>query len=798
MIPRLLLSAFVGAVLLLFAADAGAQERTPGTTSQPLTIKKVRNWTENGNVVPVCWETSGYDREKLIIKEAVTGTWEWHSTIRFTGWAACPTGGSAMHVRIRLRPQDDSNAGAGGSAELGMDALSSAVDNDPGMNLSINPDGTAEKGRVEYIGVHEFGHVLGFIHEQDTPGNVEGPAYCKSSGNEANSSSLTAYDRDSVMNYCNRDGNAKGNLTDIDVAGVQAVYGVRVPNISSRNSCVSALFKPTASVSWAWNDGSNQTSIAVFRSDRTKFLERAAWSSRDGGWGDDVKWFAGDFNGDGRTELGAAWNNGGSNTLTVREPVSGRFNATHWAVNAGGWSATAVWLPGDFNNDGRIDVAGAWNDSGQTSIAVYVSDGTKFLAPTQWSLRDGGWGDTVKWFAGDFDGDGRTDIGSAWNNNGAITLTVRLSTGRGFRPVHWTPTAGNWSDSAVFVAGDFNADGRTDVARLWNDLGRNSTAVSLSDGTRFREPSDWGVRDGGWIQGNAVKWTAGDFNGDGRTDIGAAWNDDNLNTLTVRQSTGSGFRPVHWAIRKGGWRDSAAWCAGQFNALDLTLEARAVESTATGLDRVTRPATGAVPPRSICEAARSARARNSPAAPGLEAQCRAAGAAGEAPVDVEPLAAQGEAIASAGPLAFELRTREPNDAGRRGFDIGMAAAEGHTAPGPGKDRIRDSLPPDERGGFNNAVAFSLERNRHVALAINGAAIAVSDPLVARARIVDPDVFYWLGFDIATGIFGDPALGALGNTATGPGSLRIRDSLGAAGRRGFNASVTLHLSRNYRR
>jgi hypothetical protein len=60
------------------------------------------------------------------------------------------------------------------------------------------------------------------------------------------------------------------------------------------------------------------------------------------------------------------------------------------------------------------------------------------------------------------------------------------------------------------------------------------------------------------------------------------------------------------------------------------------------------------------------------------------------------------------------------------------------------------------------------------------------------------VFYRLGFDIATGIFGDPALGASGNTATGPGSLGIRDGLVAQGQRGFNASVALHLSRNYRK
>jgi hypothetical protein len=125
----------------------------------------------------------------------------------------------------------------------------------------------------------------------------------------------------------------------------------------------------------------------------------------------------------------------------------------------------------------------------------------------------------------------------------------------------------------------------------------------------------------------------------------------------------------------------------------------------------------------------------------------------------------------------------------------MAAAEGNTAPGPGKQRIRDSLPVAEQGGFDTAVSFSLQRNRNAKFAATGAAIAQADPVVAQARQSDNDVFYWLGFDIASGIFGDRALGALGNTATGPGSAGIRDALIPAAQRGFNASADLHLHRN---
>ena len=232
--------------------------------------------------------------------------------------------------------------------------------------------------------------------------------------------------------------------------------------------------------------------------------------------------------------------------------------------------------------------------------------------------------------------------------------------------------------------------------------------------------------------------------------IGVAWDDNHLNTLTVRQSTGSAFVPAHWATKAGGWRNSATWCSGQFKSTGATTETRADNSLTPRVS-----------------------------------------------VDVSGLAAKGEAIANQDPLSAELRRRQPDDAARRGFDIGMAAAEGQTAPGPGKDRIRDSLPANQQGGFNTAVAFSLERNRNADLAARGAAIVAADPSVAAARAIDPDVFYWLGFDIATGIFGDPALGALGNTGIGPGSMKIRDALSAATQRGFNAAVAFHLGRNYK-
>jgi hypothetical protein len=108
------------------------------------------------------------------------------------------------------------------------------------------------------------------------------------------------------------------------------------------------------------------------------------------------------------------------------------------------------------------------------------------------------------------------------------------------------------------------------------------------------------------------------------------------------------------------------------------------------------------------------------------------------------------------PLLAALRSSQPVGPHRKGFDNGVAVCGSDTVWGPGKQRIRDSLQPDEQEGFKVATSFVMDCNRNAMVAAIGASIAASDPDVAQARTQDTDPRYWLGFDIASGIFGDPS------------------------------------------
>jgi hypothetical protein len=316
----------------------------------------------------------------------------------------------------------------------------------------------------------------------------------------------------------------------------------------------------------AVGDAADGVDLLVARSNGQGFDGLANRRHASGfGWGG-MKVVAGDFNGDGRWDIAAIGNgvDGHSVDLLVAlaDGSGGFAPVANWRHADGfGWGGMKV-VAGDFNGDGRWDIAAIGNgvDGHSVDLLVATSTGASFNPIGNWRHADGfGWGGMMP-VAGDFNGDGRWDIAAIGNgvDGHSVDLLVATSTGASFNPI------GNWRHADGFgwggmmpVAGDFNGDGRWDIAAIGNGVDGHSVdlLVATSTGASFNPIGNWRHADGfGWA---GMKPVAGDFNGDGRWDIGAIGDgvDGASIDLLVATSTGGGFNAIaNWLHAPGfGW-----------------------------------------------------------------------------------------------------------------------------------------------------------------------------------------------------------------------------------------------------
>jgi hypothetical protein len=229
----------------------------------------------------------------------------------------------------------------------------------------------------------------------------------------------------------------------------------------------------------------------IFTATSTGFNLDLKWDSGAGNWDSgQAKYVAGDFNGDGKTDIGAFYYYGGGQTrLFLFTSTGGGFTRSdNWLSGPGNWeNDLARFVAGDFNGDGKTDI-GAFYDYGgsKTGLWVFTSNGIGFALDLKWNSGFGNWDSgRAKYVAGDFNGDGKTDIGAFYYYDGGQTgYFAFTSSGGGFiLDQKWSSGAGNWENNlATFVAGDFNGDGRTDIAAFYDYPGGGLTRIFVANG----------------------------------------------------------------------------------------------------------------------------------------------------------------------------------------------------------------------------------------------------------------------------------------------------------------------------
>jgi hypothetical protein len=234
----------------------------------------------------------------------------------------------------------------------------------------------------------------------------------------------------------------------------------------------------------------------------------------------------GDFNADGKLDLAVA--NYGSGSVSIL--LSSMFDPhVPYTVGTNPRSVTK----GDFNADGILDLATANYADSRVSILIGDGDGT-FTIPTPPTYIVGTNPTSV--ISGDFNADGQIDLAVTNAGTGVNSVSILKGNGNGTFASHVTYAVGT-SPYAV-TAGDFNGDTKPDLAVA--NLSSNTVSILIGTGSAtapyFNTPAPtYAVGTG------PMSITTGDFDADGKLDLATA--NSGTTTVSILIGTGSATAP---------------------------------------------------------------------------------------------------------------------------------------------------------------------------------------------------------------------------------------------------------------
>lgn len=325
-----------------------------------------------------------------------------------------------------------------------------------------------------------------------------------------------------------------------DILGVQAA-GQRHTRFLTLTSNGAGFYPPVRT----WDSGPN-TGFAVDR----------------------IRHVRGDFDGDGLTDVAVLRDEGGSRTTAwiFRSQGNGYVAPAGpaWDSGPGAWSALdGKVVAGDFNGDGRDDL-GVLQRYPDAPVKLWLFYGSATGLSSPLLVWDSGatgldWAH-VALFAGDVNGDGLSDVGALYRNSDTrTTMWIAYGTSAGVAaPIAvWDSGPGKWSwDDTKPVAGDVNGDGRTDVAAFYRERS-GRTALWLFNGSPggVGAPVEVWNSDRQSVDWSQVKPIAGDYDGDGLADVGAFYGlPGGQASLSVFHGTPSGVAPPEQQ-----WRGTLDW-----------------------------------------------------------------------------------------------------------------------------------------------------------------------------------------------------------------------------------------------
>jgi FG-GAP-like repeat len=252
----------------------------------------------------------------------------------------------------------------------------------------------------------------------------------------------------------------------------------------------------------------------------------------------------GDMNGDGKLDLAVADFTMFSDVWILLGNGDGTFGGTVGSSLSGATGSQWVTM-GDFNGDGKLDLALANGCNigpaiGDVTVLLGNGDGTLMAASCYGTSADG---ESVSIATGDFNADGKVDLAVAGNTG------VEVLIGNGDGTFGAAVSYGDFESASSVTAADLNGDGKLDLAVTDSEGNDVSVLLGNGDGT-FMETVPYGTG----AAPSSV--TSGDFNGDGTLDLAVA---DSLGTaVSVLLGTGTGSFATAVSYAAGGRSVTAA------------------------------------------------------------------------------------------------------------------------------------------------------------------------------------------------------------------------------------------------